>query len=66
MTLPKRLSTKQASEFTGRPEKTLRNWRWRKIGPPYFQQGNRCVYDLADLQKYMQARRVETTDLITQ
>ena len=52
------LSTRQAAEFLGLEEATLRGWRCEDIGPPYHRLSPRSVrYDLSDLQQYKSERR---------
>lgn len=39
---------------------TLRNWRWRRIGPPYVKMGRAIRYRVSDLDAYIEANRIET------
>lgn len=57
---PRRLSEREAAAYLGvRSERTLQDWRHRKIGPAYSKLGRRVVYDLADLDAFLAAGRVE-------
>ena len=40
---------------------TLRDWRYLKTGPAYIKAGARVLYDLHDLERYLNAQRVEAT-----
>lgn len=51
--------TSESSVYTGIPEWTFRCWRSRGQGPPYIKVGTRCYYKFADLDEFMEARRVE-------
>ena len=39
--------------------KTLRTWRWRRIGVPYLKLGSRVVYDVADIDTFLASCRVD-------
>lgn len=55
----KLLDAEELSGLTGVPTTTLAQWRYRKTGIPYLKIG-RCVrYDSADVDAYLQRRRVE-------
>ena len=54
------LSPAQASEAIGVPVRTLEQWRWRRIGPPFVKLGKRVGYRPEDVQAWLAARRVET------
>lgn len=56
-----RLTTTQAEEYTGVPAATLRYWRSRGEGPAsYTLGGRRVVYDLADLDAWLDAQKKAT------
>jgi hypothetical protein len=57
-----RLSTKQAAEFLGLSEDTLRWWRHRGDRGPrsYALSAGNVVYDLADLQIWADERKAKT------
>jgi hypothetical protein len=40
-------------------EGTLRDWRYRKIGPAWIKVGSKPRYDRRDLERYTQAQRQE-------
>ena len=48
-------TTRQASEYTGIPESTLRWFRSTNQGPIYTKPKGRCVYDVADLDSFMES-----------
>ena len=54
--LPRLLSVKQASSYTGLSESTLNNARWRGDGPPYIKLGRSVRYRAEDLLSYINAR----------
>ena len=56
--LPRLLSVKQASLYTGLSESTLNNARWRGDGPPYIQLGRSVRYRAKDLLSYIDTREV--------
>ena len=56
--LPRLLSVKQASLYTGLSESTLNNARWRGDGPPYIKLGRSVRYRAKDLISYIDTREV--------
>jgi len=56
--LPRLLSVKQASLYTGLSESTLNNARWRGDGPPYIKLGRSVRYRAKDLLSYIDTREV--------
>ncbi len=57
------LTEKAVSEMTGRALSTLRNDRCQGRGLPYIVMGVRSIrYDLADVKRYMESRKVYTSD----
>jgi hypothetical protein len=40
---------------------TLRNWRVRGEGPPFYKAGRSVKYDLDEVVAWMRARRVQST-----
>jgi len=40
--------------------KTLRNWRYQRVGPKYVKVGRGVVYLFSDVSEYLQARTVST------
>lgn len=54
------LNTRQAAEYIGyKNPQTLVNQRAKRVGPNYIKIGRRIVYDLRDLEAYLDARRVK-------
>jgi len=51
------ISTRELSEIWGVPESTLRYWRSAETGPPYVKLGGRIKYDLADVERYVRAKK---------
>lgn len=54
------LTPKETSERTRIPEKTLANWRNRRIGPPFRKFGRRVIYPLDLLEQWERQQTVET------
>lgn len=54
------LTPKEAAERIRIPEKTLANWRNKRIGPPYRKFGRRVLYPLALLEEWEAKQTVET------
>jgi len=48
--------------------RTVQQWRWRKIGPPYIKLGSpikgkgRILYDYDDIVAWMESQKVKTTE----
>lgn len=53
------LTPEQVSALTGIPVATLAQWRYRKQRFPYLRIGRLVRYDSADVERYLQACRVE-------
>lgn len=49
--------TAGASAKTGVPARTLDQWRYLGIGPPYYKLGRRVRYSLAELDTWLAERR---------
>jgi predicted DNA-binding transcriptional regulator AlpA len=47
----------EVHERTGIPVRTLRDWRYRGIGPRSYRLGRRVVYDVADLETWLAEQR---------
>ena len=56
------LVEKEVSELTRRAIQTLRNDRHYGRGIPYIKNGRSVIYILEDVEKYMAARRISTSD----
>ncbi|MGO4440303.1 helix-turn-helix domain-containing protein [Rhizobium sp. RAF56] len=52
------MTSKEAAEYLRRSIVTLERWRHEKKGPPYVRQYGRVYYLRADLDAYIEARRV--------
>lgn len=50
------LDPKQAAEFLGMTEGTLRVWRSTHRGPAYVKQGHRVYYEQAALERFQEER----------
>lgn len=59
----RRLSETEAADYLGVAKRTLQDWRLRRVGPAYSKLGTaaraRIVYDIADLDAFLAAGRVE-------
>lgn len=52
-----KLDTKEAAVIVGRKPKTLRDWRWKGIGPKWSQDPNKKVtYLLKDLEAWLNGK----------
>lgn len=49
----------ELSDFIGVKVKTLRQWRFRRIGPPYLKLGVHVRYAMADVTAWCDAGRVQ-------
>ena len=49
------LGTKAAARYTGIPTGTLRAWRCQGIGPKFYKPRGRALYDVADLDEFIQS-----------
>lgn len=52
------LTIDEAAELLRVSRRTLDNYRYRKVGPPYRRHGGRIVYRLSDLIAWSEQRRV--------
>jgi len=52
------LNDREVSKLTGKSLSSLRNARCRNEGIPYYKDGRRIAYKLADVLDYMEGRRV--------
>jgi len=49
----------QAAKIIGLSKQTLRNWRYKGLGPEYIKLNSRCIrYDLKSLDRYMTKHRI--------
>ena len=51
------LNTKQAADYTGIPANTLRWMRYVGVGPKFYKPRGRTLYDVADLDAFMDSGR---------
>ena len=49
------LGTKAAAAYSGIPAGTLRSWRCQGIGPKFYKPRGRALYDVADLDEFIQS-----------
>lgn len=57
----RRMTTNQAADYIGIPAATARYWRHKGEGPAsYTLGGRRVVYDLADLDAWLDAQKAAT------
>jgi predicted DNA-binding transcriptional regulator AlpA len=57
------LTEKQVSEVTGIAVQTLRNWRQLRRGFPYSKVGRAVRYSTADVEEFMEVRRVKPQEM---
>jgi hypothetical protein len=54
------LTEDEAAVYVGKvPKATLKQWRWLRQGPPYSKVGRRVVYRRTDLDRWIEANRIE-------
>lgn len=58
---PAKLNTTDAAEYLGLAVSTLETWRSKGTGPHFIKCGAKVWYLVADLDAYMQGRRVQST-----
>lgn len=51
------LTLRQVAEVLQKPEKTVRDWRLKGEGPPFFKVGQQLRCDPADLRAYIAAQK---------
>src|SRR5438270_13817691 len=51
------LNTRKAAEYTGIPANTLRWMRYVGVGPKFYKPRGRALYDVADLNAFMDSGR---------
>lgn len=58
VTPPKRLlNTSEAAAYTGIPASTLRKYRYENRGPVYTKPAGRALYDVQDLDAFLESGR---------
>ena len=60
MPLERMLSTPDVSKLLDVPVRTLDNWAYQKIGPPYVKVGRARRYNEADVKAWLEANTVKT------
>ncbi|MEM8619852.1 MAG: helix-turn-helix domain-containing protein [Actinomycetota bacterium] len=50
----------EIAEFLGVSTSTLDDWAYRKIGPPFFKVGGRRRYDMTEVRRWLDDKRVTT------
>jgi len=64
MTESKKLfNTNHAAKYLGLKTQTLHNWRHHRKGPNYIKMGRLCLYELAELNRYIECNRIEVNVL---
>lgn len=53
-----RLTSREAADYLGQKQQTLANWRSAGIGPPFYKVGSSVQYLVADLDAWLEARKV--------
>ena len=62
MSQQERLMTRvEAAEFLGVPPKTLASWAYRREGPPFYKVGRHARYNVEQLERWLETKRVETS-----
>lgn len=56
------LSAKEAAEILRTTPGQLANLRMRGEGPPYIKLSRKCLYDLRDVESWLDRRRIRTLD----
>ena len=54
------LSPEELAELTGHSVNTLAHWRGAGKGPAYLKLSHRIAYSAADIEQWLESRRVET------
>lgn len=55
------LTPEEAAEALGIPAKTLANWRYLRVGPPYVKAGGHIRYPITRLRQWMDDHEVATS-----
>ena len=54
---PRYINSKEAEKLLGLKPNTLRSWRCRRIGPPYYKVGRNVMYCYYELLEWLKARK---------
>jgi len=52
------LKTREAARYMNKAPGSLANERSKGLGPPYCKVGHLCLYDVKDLDEFIQARKI--------
>lgn len=58
---PRILHTPAAANYIGKTESTMQKWRVTGGGPPFIKSGKTIVYDIRDLDAWLDERRFRST-----
>jgi len=53
-----KLERRDAAEYIGVAYNTLQQWASDRIGPPFYKPGKKCLYKIADLDAFLESRRI--------
>lgn len=53
-----RIDRQAAAEYLGLAYNTLQQWASEHKGPPFYKPGKKCMYKVADLDAFLESRRV--------
>jgi len=56
------LVTREAADRMGIAAGTLNNMAWRRVGPKFFKVGRKRIYDVSDVDSFVQQNPVLTAD----
>ena len=59
------IDTKELADRWGRSSRTLENWRGKQIGPAYYKIEGKILYDIKDIENFVQGSRVLYNDTRT-
>jgi len=60
--VPRLVSEQQLEEITGIGARTWQDWRLKRKGPRFIKCGRLVRYDLAEVERWLAARTIETAD----
>lgn len=58
------LSRQEVADRLGVSTQTLAKWAYQSSGPPYYRLGKHARYDWAEVQTWLDSRRVESAPLL--
>jgi DNA-binding transcriptional MerR regulator len=59
-----RINELEVARILGISPSTLRKWRCKDVGLPYYRVGGRIVYDIREVEAFLQSCRHEPADLM--